>query len=72
VRQELVKESAVCSETVVGNGLYRRLLASRTGVDETAIWEWGFLERVSTGLYVLEFGDEHLTRRFLDTAEMLA
>jgi hypothetical protein len=32
----------------------------------------GFLERVSTGLYVLEVGDERLARRFLDTAEMLA
>jgi hypothetical protein len=32
----------------------------------------GILERISTGLYVLEVGDERLTRRFLDTAEMLA
>jgi streptomycin 6-kinase len=51
---------------------YCRLLASCSGVDEAAIWEWGFLERVSTGLYVLQLGGEELARRFLDTAEMLA
>jgi streptomycin 6-kinase len=65
--------------TDIGSGggapLARRLcrrLASRTGVDETAIWEWGFLERVSTGLHVLELGAEDLGRRYLDTAAMLA
>ncbi|MGW0904339.1 aminoglycoside phosphotransferase family protein [Streptomyces sp. NPDC002853] len=51
---------------------YCGLLAARTGVDERAIWEWGFLERVSTGLYVLDFGAEDLGRPFLDTAELLA
>ena len=25
-------------------------LAARTGLDATAIWEWGVVERVSTGL----------------------
>lgn len=51
---------------------YCGLLANRTGVDERAVWEWGFLERVSTGLYVLDFGAEELGRPFLDTAELLA
>ncbi|MFE6163947.1 aminoglycoside phosphotransferase family protein [Streptomyces sp. NPDC056486] len=50
---------------------YCALLADRTGVDQRAIWEWGFLERVSTGLYVLDFGAEELGRPFLDTAELL-
>ena len=27
-----------------------RRLAARTGLDEVAIWEWGVIERVSTGL----------------------
>jgi streptomycin 6-kinase len=31
-------------------------LAESTGVERQAIWEWGFIERVATGLYVLEFG----------------
>jgi streptomycin 6-kinase len=50
---------------------YCRLLAAATGIDETAIWEWGFLERVSTGLYTLDFGAEDLARPFLDTADLL-
>jgi len=50
---------------------YGALLSSETGVEETAIWEWGFLERVSSGLYCLELGIEELGRPFLQTAEML-
>lgn len=50
---------------------YCGLLADRAGVDERAIWEWGFLERVSTGLYVLDFGAKELGRPFLETAELL-
>ena len=33
-----------------------RLLSRLTGVDETAIWQWGFIERVSTGLLGLRQG----------------
>lgn len=50
---------------------YCMLLSAETGVEETAIWEWGFLERVSSGLYCLELGIEELGRPFLQTAEML-
>jgi len=37
-----------------------RTLAALTGVGETAIWEWGYMERVATGLmlYKLGFDDE--------------
>jgi streptomycin 6-kinase len=51
---------------------YAGLLADRSGVDLARIWQWGFLERVSTGLYVMSFGATALGRRFLDTAERLA
>ena len=51
---------------------YCALLSAQTGVEETAIWEWGFLERVSSGLYCLELGIEELGRPFLQTAEMLS
>jgi streptomycin 6-kinase len=34
------------------------LLADATGEDWQAIWEWGFIERVATGLWVLEFGQD--------------
>jgi streptomycin 6-kinase len=50
---------------------YCRLLADGTGVDASAIWEWGFLERVSTGLYIWSLGAEDLARPFLATAELL-
>ncbi len=32
--------------------------AELTGVDEQAIWEWAFIERVSTGLFMTHLGDE--------------
>lgn len=48
-----------------------RLLAARTGVDPVAIWQWGYLERVSTGLYALRHGAPDLGRRLLDSAERL-
>lgn len=50
---------------------YCRVLADRTGVDATSIWEWGFLERVSTGLYALRYGAPELGRIFLASAGRL-
>ena len=50
---------------------YCALLASESGFDEVAIWECGFVERVSTGLYLLSFGAAELARPFLETAELL-
>jgi streptomycin 6-kinase len=50
---------------------YCALLAGHTGVDETAIREWGFLQRVSTRLYVLTFGADEIGRPYLDSAELL-
>ncbi|MEV0319835.1 aminoglycoside phosphotransferase family protein [Streptomyces sp. NPDC050658] len=65
-----------CAELLDGDAptlarSYCALLAERTGIEARAIWEWGFLERVSTGLYVLDFGAEEFGRTFLDTAELL-
>jgi streptomycin 6-kinase len=39
---------------------YCQLLAEHTGVAVDRIWQWGFVERVSTGLYLLSFGAERL------------
>jgi hypothetical protein len=36
------------------------LLSAQTGVEGTAIWEWGFFERVSSGLYCLDLGIEEV------------
>jgi len=48
---------------------YCQVPAAATGIDKTAIWEWGFLEQASTGLYLLEYGAG--ARPFLETAELL-
>lgn len=45
-----------------------RRLSRLTGVDEHAIWQWGFIERVSTGLYALTLGYEAGTE-FLTVAD---
>ena len=50
---------------------YCQVLAANSGMDPAAIWEWGFLERVSTGQYVLSFGADQLARSFLATAEAI-
>jgi streptomycin 6-kinase len=46
-------------------------VAERSGVDRDRIWRWAYLERVSTGLYVLDFGAERVGRPFLDSAALL-
>ena len=50
---------------------YCALLAENTGIDEAAIWEWGFVERVSSGLYCMRSGLDALGRQLLETAERL-
>ncbi len=50
---------------------YAQLLGERTGIDAARIWRWAFVERVSTGLYVLGFGSEAIGRPFLASAELL-
>ncbi|WP_343061579.1 aminoglycoside phosphotransferase family protein [Nocardioides luti] len=47
------------------------LLAGQAGSDEQRVWEWAFLERVSTGLYVTDFGAESMGRWFLESAARL-
>jgi len=47
-------------------------LACLTGVDPRAIWEWGFVERVSTGLLATRVGAGRLGREMLDVAEVWA
>ncbi|WP_460818544.1 aminoglycoside phosphotransferase family protein [Nocardioides korecus] len=50
---------------------YADRVAERSGVDRQRIWEWAFLERVSTGLYVSGFGGHAIGARFLASAELL-
>ena len=44
-------------------------LAARTGVDERAIWQWGFMERVSTGLELARIGVHEESRAMLAVAD---
>jgi streptomycin 6-kinase len=47
-------------------------LADLTGLDPVAMWEWGVVERVSTGLLCQRVGLEPFGRQMLQVAEHLA
>ncbi len=49
-----------------------RWLAGRTGLDATSIWEWGVVERVSTGLLGTKVGLQPVARQMLAVADRLA
>jgi streptomycin 6-kinase len=44
-------------------------LSAATGVDGQSIWEWAFIERVSTGLLFAHLGDTAAAGNFLDIAD---
>lgn len=50
---------------------HARHLTSRTQVPAEAIWQWGYIERLSTGLHLLELGETDKGREFLTVAEAL-
>ncbi len=50
---------------------YCQLLAKETGLDEAIIWEWGFIERVSSGLYICAYGSSEHGQLFFNTAQRL-
>lgn len=47
-------------------------LAARTGCDAVAVWEWGVVERVSTGLLGTQVGLQPVARRMLAAADAIA
>jgi len=49
-----------------------RWLARRCGLDATAIWEWGVVERVSTGLLCTSVGLQPAGREMLAAADYVA
>jgi streptomycin 6-kinase len=49
-----------------------RRLAEATGLDARAIWEWGVVERVSTGLLGTRVGLQPVAREMLEVADRLA
>ena len=50
---------------------YCQLLAKESSLDEAAIWEWGFIERVSSGLYIWAYGSREYGQPFFKTARYL-
>jgi streptomycin 6-kinase len=64
-------EELLAGDTVARGAERARLLARITGSDARKIWEWGYVERVSTGLLAVkeEFTD---ARDFLEVAERWA
>ena len=46
------------------------LLSSLTNVDPHAIWQWGFIERVSTGLFLHQIGMRQVGAEFLAVADI--
>jgi streptomycin 6-kinase len=49
-----------------------RWLAAQTGTDVTAIWEWGVVERVSTGLLLTSIDVQPVGRQMLDAADRIS
>ena len=49
-----------------------RWLAERTGLDATAIWEWGVVERVSTGLLCTQIDLQPAGREMLAVADRVS
>jgi streptomycin 6-kinase len=49
-----------------------RQLATLADVDPDRVWRWGFVERVTTGLYLRWFGHTAESGSFLDSAARLA
>jgi streptomycin 6-kinase len=49
-----------------------RWLAARTGLDAAAIWEWGVIERVSTGLLCTSVDLQPVGREMLAVADLVA
>jgi streptomycin 6-kinase len=49
-----------------------RWLAGRTGLDATAVWEWGVIERVSTGLLCTRIDLQPVGRQMLAVADRVA
>lgn len=49
-----------------------RWLGTRSGLDPTAIWEWGVVERVSTGLLATKIDLQPVAREMLAVADHVA
>jgi streptomycin 6-kinase len=64
----------IMREDPLDGDLHRRArwLAKKTGLDETAVWEWGAIERVSTGLFGTQVGLQPIAGQMLAAADRIA
>jgi streptomycin 6-kinase len=69
--RELSDELAAGDAVAIGRAR-AATLSRMTGVDEEAIWQWGFLERVANGLYSRHLGEHALGTRDLAIADRWA
>ena len=65
---------AWCDELIVGDPVrlgteWCQRMSTATDVDAQSIWEWAFIERVSTGLLYAHLGDQTTARAFLHIAD---
>jgi streptomycin 6-kinase len=70
--REWSRELLESGDTVSAARARAQLLADLTGVDQESIWQWGYIERVSTGLLCRKVGRIELAEEILDVAERLA
>jgi streptomycin 6-kinase len=70
--REWSRELLESGDTISAARARAQLLADLTGVDEESIWQWGYIERVSTGLLCRKVGRTALGQEILDVAERLA
>ena len=64
--EELVTEDAA----TVAFGRHQ-MVSRLTGIDPEPIWQWSFVERVSSGLFLLSLGHDRQARTFLEAADRL-
>lgn len=65
-------EDLLASDTAATAAERCRQVALLTGVNGQAIWQWAFIERVSTGLFLFELGHRHEARPYLAVADRLS
>ena len=65
-------EELLAGDTAAAATSRCRQAALLTGVDGEAIWQWAFIERVSTGLFLFRLGHRQEARPYLAVADRLS
>ncbi len=65
-------EQLLAGDTAVTAAGRCRQAAQLTGVNGAAIWQWAFIERVSTGLFLFRLGHRQEARSYLAVADRLS